>query len=83
MRIPALGRKNWLFSQSIKGAVANGYFLTVIQTAIANGLDPRKYLEFLIDKLANLPILIMRVLRLICHGHVSHKKHCKPLFLYA
>ena len=37
MRIPALGRKNWLFSQTIKGAIANGYFLTVIQTAIANG----------------------------------------------
>lgn len=27
MRIPTLGRKNWLFSQSIKGAIANGLFL--------------------------------------------------------
>nr|WP_278902927.1 transposase [Dolosigranulum pigrum] len=73
MRIPALGRKNWLFSQSIKGAIANGYFLTVIQTVIANSLDLRKYLEFLIDKLANLPILNHESIEAYLPGHVSHK----------
>ena len=51
-----------------------GYFLTVIQTAIANGLDPRKYLEFLIDKLANLPILNHESIeRPIYHGHIYYK----------
>ena len=79
MRIPALGRKNWLFSQSIKGAIANGYFLTVIQTAIANGLDPRKYLEFLIDKLANLLILNHESIEAYLPWACLPQEQCKPL----
>lgn len=79
MRIPALGRKNWLFSQSIKEAIANGYFLTIIQTALANGLDPRKYLEFLIDKLANLPILNHESIEAYLPWACLPQEQCKPL----
>lgn len=40
----ALGRKNWLFATSTKGATALCNWYSVIETAKANGLDPYAYL---------------------------------------
>ena len=39
-----IGRKNWLFSASVKGACASTMFYSVIATACANGLAPEEYL---------------------------------------
>ena len=39
-----VGRKNWLFSASVKGACASAMFYSVIATACANGLVPEEYL---------------------------------------
>ena len=39
-----IGRKNWLFSASVKGACASSMFYSVIATACANGLAPEEYL---------------------------------------
>ena len=39
-----IGRKNWLFSASVKGACAGAMFYSVIATACANGLAPEEYL---------------------------------------
>jgi len=39
-----IGRKNWLFSASVKGACASAMFYSVIATACANGLAPEEYL---------------------------------------
>ena len=39
-----IGRKNWLFSTSTKGAQASAMAYSVIITAQENGLDVRKYL---------------------------------------
>ena len=39
-----VGRKNWLFSGSPKGASASAFFYSLIETAKANGLEPQKYL---------------------------------------
>lgn len=50
----AVGRKNWLFSQTPHGAFASAAMYSVIQSAIANGLDPYEYLRFLFDRLPNL-----------------------------
>ena len=50
-----IGRKNWLFATSPKGATANTIWMTLIETAKANGLDPRCYIEYLLDQLAQLP----------------------------
>ena len=47
----ALGRKNWLFATSTKGAVALANWYTVIETAKANGLEPYRYLTYLFTKL--------------------------------
>ena len=39
-----IGRKNWLFSTSPKGAEASAMIYSIINTAEANGLSPRDYL---------------------------------------
>ncbi|EHL95460.1 hypothetical protein HMPREF9103_02958, partial [Lentilactobacillus parafarraginis F0439] len=49
-----IGRKNWLFSTSQKGAKANAVFLGLCETAKANGLNVRKYLVLLFEKLPQL-----------------------------
>jgi transposase len=45
-----LGRKNWLFSQSVGGAKSSCGMYTLIETAKQNGIVPRKYLTALFDK---------------------------------
>lgn len=39
-----IGRKNWLFSTSVKGAEASAMAYSIINTADANGLNTREYL---------------------------------------
>ena len=39
-----IGRKNWLFSDTVKGAQASANLYSLIETAKANGLDPYRYL---------------------------------------
>jgi len=51
-----IGRKNWQFSKSFKGAQSSGIILSVMRSAEANGLDIRKYLEYLFTELPNLPV---------------------------
>lgn len=48
-----IGRKNWLFSNSSKGARSSALIYSIIETAKANGLVVEKYLVYLFDKLAN------------------------------
>ena len=40
-----IGRKNWLFSVSPKGAQASAIIYSVMNTAQANGLDVKEYLN--------------------------------------
>ena len=42
-----IGRKNWLFSATPKGARASSVIYSVVQTAKENGLKPFEYLEYL------------------------------------
>jgi transposase len=48
-----IGRKNWLFSQSFNGAQSSAIILSLIETAKRNGLDPEKYLGYLLSNLPN------------------------------
>jgi transposase len=45
-----LGRKNWLFATSVKGAEAIATWYTLIETAKANGLEPYSYLKYLLTE---------------------------------
>jgi transposase len=46
-----LGRKNWLFSASVKGVKASANLYSLIETAKANGLEPYAYLRHLFTEL--------------------------------
>ena len=43
-----IGRKNWLFSGSPKGAAASAGVYTLIETAKANGINPTKYIAYIL-----------------------------------
>ena len=46
-----IGRKNWLFSGSPRGAAASALLYSLIETAKANGCEPYSYLRELFEKL--------------------------------
>ena len=46
-----INRKNFLFSNTEKGARASSIYMSIIQTAKTNGLDTNKYLEYLFENL--------------------------------
>lgn len=46
-----VGRKNWLFSGTEKGAQASALLFSLIETAKANKLEPHAYLTYLFDRL--------------------------------
>jgi transposase len=46
-----LGRKNWLFSASVKGVKASANLYSLIETAKANGLEPYAYLRHVFTEL--------------------------------
>ena len=46
-----VGRKNWLFCDTPKGADASAIVYTVVETAKANGLEPYRYLKLLLTEL--------------------------------
>ncbi|SHI20112.1 transposase domain-containing protein, partial [Sporanaerobacter acetigenes] len=49
-----IGRKNFLFSKSPKGAQASAVVYSIIETAKANNLNPFYYLTYLFEKLPNI-----------------------------
>lgn len=46
-----VGRKNWLFSASVKGVKASANLYSLIETAKANGLEPYAYLRHVFTEL--------------------------------
>jgi len=48
-----IGRKNWLFSASQKGATASANLYSLIETAKTNGLEPHAYLKIIFTQLPN------------------------------
>ena len=49
-----IGRKNWLFNQTPRGANASAILYSLVQTAIANNLEPFDYLKYLLTELPTL-----------------------------
>lgn len=46
-----IGRKNWLFSQSMKGAKASAIAYSIVETAKENQLNPLIYLTHVFEQL--------------------------------
>jgi hypothetical protein len=48
-----IGRKNWMFSKTSKGASSSTLLYSIIETAKANGLAAEKYLVYLFEVLSS------------------------------
>jgi len=46
-----VGRKNWLFAGTVDGARASAAIYSLVETAKVNGLEPYKYLRYLLEHL--------------------------------
>jgi transposase len=51
-----IGRKAWLFSNTPQGARASAIIYSIMETAIANGLNPYYYLRYLFEQLPNIDL---------------------------
>ncbi len=49
-----LGRKGWLFSDTVHGAVASANLYSLVETAKANNVEPHAYLSRLFERLPHL-----------------------------
>ena len=46
-----VGRKNWLFSDSPRGAEASAAIYSLVETSKANSIDPEKYLRYVLTEM--------------------------------
>jgi len=51
-----IGRKNWLFSNTPKGAKSSATIYSIVETAKENALNPFEYLNYLFEQLPNIDI---------------------------
>ena len=51
-----IGRKNWLFSNTQRGANSSATIYSIVETAKGNGLNPFKYLTYLFEQLPNIDV---------------------------
>ena len=51
-----IGRKNWLFANTPRGASASAKIYSLVETAKENGLNPFAYLTYLFERLPNVDI---------------------------
>ncbi|MBM6841349.1 transposase domain-containing protein [[Clostridium] spiroforme] len=52
-----MGRRAWLFSNSVKGAEASAAAYSLIETAKANNLNPYDYIEYLLEIMPNIDFM--------------------------
>lgn len=57
LRAFTVGRRSWLFSNSVKGAEASAAAFSLIETAKANHLDPHDYIEYLLEIMPNIDFM--------------------------
>jgi transposase len=60
-----IGRKNWLFSNSVKGAEASALFYSIASTAKANGLNIEQYFTELFKTIPNTKFSTNELLHLL------------------
>jgi transposase len=71
-----MGRKNWLFSDTKRGAVASATVYSIIETAKRSGLNPYMYLVHLLTQLPNLKELTSETLKPFLPWEASLPKWC-------
>lgn len=68
----AVGRKNWIFAGSPRGAEASALFYTLIESAKANGVNVNDYLIYVLRNIASAdtPEKIEQLLPWKCKAHI-------------
>ena len=56
IKVTVIGRKNWLFANTSRGAKASAVIYSVIETAKENGLKPYEYLAHVFRMAPNLDL---------------------------
>lgn len=75
-----VGRKNWLFSDTSKGAKASADIYSIVETAKANNLDVFKYFELLLTVLPSMEFLTNPdILEELLPWNESVQKICKAI----
>lgn len=72
-----IGRKNFLFSKSPKGATASSIIYSIVETAKANDLNTFYYLNYLFEKLPNIDIESIDQLDKLLPWSSSIPEECK------
>ena len=72
-----IGRKNWLFSNTPKGAASSATIYSIVETAKENSLNPFEYLKYLFDILPNIDITDIKVLDEFMPWSSSLPKNCR------
>jgi transposase len=49
-----VGRKGWMFSDTVRGAVASANLYSLVETCKANGVEPHAYLTYVFERLPHL-----------------------------
>ena len=53
----AVGRHNWLFAKSVRGADASALVYSIIETALLNHLKPYAYLTYILNNPGSVSLL--------------------------
>jgi transposase len=69
-----LGRKNWLFSASVKGVKASANLYSLIETAKANNLEPYAYLRCVFTELPKAETV--EAIEALLPGNIDQIKTC-------
>ena len=72
-----IGRKNWLFSNTPKGASASATIYSIVETAKQNGLSPYHYLEYLFEQIPNIDLKSQRELDNLLPWSASIPDRCR------
>lgn len=72
-----IGRKNWLFANTPRGANASAKIYSLVETAKENGLIPFAYLTYLFERLPNVDIADPAVLDSLLPWATSLPESCK------
>ena len=71
-----IDRKNFLFANTPKGAAGSAVMFSLIQTAIENGLDPYKYLSWLLKQAKDADLTDAQVVQRLLPWNAAVE--CKP-----
>ncbi|PAF20885.1 transposase, partial [Shouchella clausii] len=72
-----IGRKNWLFSNTPRGARGSAIVYSIVETAKENGLNPYEYLLYLFQQLPTVDVNNDEVIQKMLPWSVSLPDQCR------